>query len=313
MKNLNEIGPQYKQDTSFTARMRFHQSWYRANVLNASFGHGPKKNSPNKYGNMLTPQGGEKGQNFLTQEIFQLAKARVEQKIGAVDGYRLFCNMLSSMPMAFNLFGPLKNDLRLATKLFKPLIPNNLSEVTNLVFEFNPSPRKDYLNDRTAFDVFVESRDSTNRLAFIGIEFKLTEPFSQTKHTNPKYDEWTNTPDSPWKSEYRKLLVEKDVNQLWRNHLLVYALQHVQSEKYANGYFMTIYHQDDEECKRSLKKYFSYLDIEHSASEYSLETIAKLWKPLVKGTKYQKWLDGFIFRYLDLSASEKDYQAYLAA
>ena len=36
MKEMNDrevIGPQYSRDLPFTARMRVHQSWYRAAVL----------------------------------------------------------------------------------------------------------------------------------------------------------------------------------------------------------------------------------------------------------------------------------------
>jgi len=58
------IGPQYPKDNSFTARMRFHQSWYRARVLKAPFGCGPKPSSKTEYGNMLTRLDGERGLNF---------------------------------------------------------------------------------------------------------------------------------------------------------------------------------------------------------------------------------------------------------
>ena len=33
MDNKQEFGPQYKYDKPFTARMRFHQSWYRGKIL----------------------------------------------------------------------------------------------------------------------------------------------------------------------------------------------------------------------------------------------------------------------------------------
>ena len=37
MDNKQEFGPQYKYDKPFTARMRFHQSWYRGeNIKNLS-------------------------------------------------------------------------------------------------------------------------------------------------------------------------------------------------------------------------------------------------------------------------------------
>ena len=307
-----EYGPQYKGDNQFTARMRFHQSWYRANILKLPFGVGPKKNG-NKRGSMLRPVEGEKGRNFLSPEIFSLAKARVAQKTGAVEEYRLYHNMLSSMPMCFNLFGPLKLDLDLASKLMSSMIPNEVKEVSDILFEFSPTPRKEYLNDRSAFDVFVEFRTYEDELAFIGIEVKLTEPFSQAKHQNPRYDFWTQQDGTPWLEEFWGLLVEKDVNQLWRNHLLVQALASVQEDRYTKGFFMTIYHHYDKECTDSLEKYFTYLKPGHNPSHFSLEEIQNLWKPLVENTKYKKWFDDFSLRYLDLTASDSAYKEFISS
>lgn len=210
--------------------------------------------------------------------------------------------------MCFNLFGPLNLDLDLASSLMKTLIPGEVKQVTDIVFEFAPTPKSEYLDDSSAFDIFVEFRTVEDELAFIGIEVKLTEPFSQKEYRKPKYEYWTNRVDSPWLEEYRGLLVEKDVNQLWRNHLLVQALSSVQADKYAKGFFMTIYHHDDKACTESLEKYFSYLKPDHNASHFSLEKIRDLWKPLLKETVYQQWFDDFSLRYLDLTASERAYQ-----
>ena len=308
MNKDHKFGPQYKRDTQFTARMRFHQSWYRASILKLPYGIGPKKHSKNKYGSMLTEQDGRRGKNFLSDEIFLLAKDRFDQNTGMVDEYRLFQNMLSSMPMCFNLFGPLKLDLGLGSRLLKALLPGTVSEVTNILFEFHPTPRKHYLNDRTAFDIFVEFLDMEGALAFIGIEVKLTEPFSQAQHENPMYDFWMEKPDSPWKPGCHNLLVHKDVNQLWRNHLLVQALVGVQSARYSNGLFLTIYHPLDVECTNSLEKYFSYLGDNHNASHYSMENICEIWDPLIQDTDHRSWFDQFKLRYLDLSASEEAFQ-----
>ena len=60
-----ELGPQCSKDSPFTARMRLHQSWYRARLLKVPFGTGPKKTDEKFYGNMLRKEDGEKGYNFL--------------------------------------------------------------------------------------------------------------------------------------------------------------------------------------------------------------------------------------------------------
>jgi hypothetical protein len=302
-----EIGPQHKGDVPFTARMRFHQSWYRANILSLPFGVGPTKNSKNKYGNMLTENDGNLGMNFLDQDIFQIAKERISERTGAVGEYRLLRNMLSSMPMCFNLFGPLKKDYELATKLISVMLPGEVKQVTNILFEFTPTPRKEYLNDRSAFDIFIEFITPEGATAFIGIEVKLTEPFSPKVHTNPRYDYWTAMENSPWKKEYHPELLKKDVNQLWRNHLLVQSLLNVKKNRYAKGFFMVIYHQEDLECKRSLDQYFTYLKKSHNVFEFSLDKIRELWRPLLVEENAKFWFDAFEKRYLALELSEFEF------
>ena len=124
--NRMNIGPQYAKDKRFTARMRFHQSWYRSKVLRVPYGIGPRSSNTTLYGNMLTHADGERGLNFLTPHIFEVAKRRLAMKKAAIEPFRLFCNMLSSQPMCFNLFGPLVDDLELATHLVQLLLPGEI-------------------------------------------------------------------------------------------------------------------------------------------------------------------------------------------
>src|SRR5687767_2286077 len=124
------LGPQSPSDDPFTARMRHHQSWYRAHILHVPCGIGPKPTSTTQYGNMLTLADGKAGRNFLTPEIADVARARVAEGAGAVEPFRLFHNMLSSQPMCFNLFGPLVRDTALAARLLPTLVPEHDAEVT---------------------------------------------------------------------------------------------------------------------------------------------------------------------------------------
>lgn len=133
------------------ARMRLHQSWYRAHVLGLACGTGPRASSTSHYGNMLTRVDGAAGRNFLMPEIAHAASERVAEGVGAVEEFRLLHNMLSSQPMCFNLFGPLVRDRALAARLLPALVPEAISEVTRVVVEWAPEPAPDYLGDKTAF------------------------------------------------------------------------------------------------------------------------------------------------------------------
>ena len=112
-----ELGPQNTGDPPFTARMRRHQSWYRAAVLQLAAGTGPSKNSTRVLGNMLPADAARRGSNFLRPAIHEVALARLREGGGNVERYRLLHNMLSSQPMCFNLFAPLVRDPALATRL----------------------------------------------------------------------------------------------------------------------------------------------------------------------------------------------------
>ena len=199
MLNQNlDLGPQFSGDPPFASRMRRHQSWFRAKVLRLPYGVGPTKNSQSHYGNMLTPSDGEAGRNFLTSGIFDVVLERISQGGGAIDPYRLLNNMLSSQPMCFNLFGPLAKDLTLARKFLSTLVPEKVSEVLRVEFEWAPQPSEEFLADRTAFDAFIEYRTENGELFGLGIETKLVEPFSQNMFDRPEYRRWMELPGSPW-------------------------------------------------------------------------------------------------------------------
>lgn len=93
--------------------------------------------------------------------------------------------MLSSQPMCFNLFGPLVLDTSLATRLMRTVLPEEIDVVEEVRIEFAPEPRQQYLDNRTSFDALVRYRTPDGQQAFLGIETKLTEPFTQ-KEAGPK-------------------------------------------------------------------------------------------------------------------------------
>ncbi len=245
------LGPQYAQDNVLARRMRKHQSWYRAHELHLPYGTGPGPNDTNSYGNMLTRVDGEAGRNFLTQEIYEVTLDRIAQGSSVVEKYRLLHNMLSSQPMCLNLFGPLVRDYDLAKKLLATLVPEKISEVTQVKIEWAPQPAPDYLNDHTAFDAFIEYRTEDRHLVGLGIETKLSEPFSQKVYDRPEYRRWMKQSDSPWNSDSWNKVQAVEYNQLWRDHLLAVALRFHPKSKYDRTRLMLVYHSEDTNCARN--------------------------------------------------------------
>jgi len=227
-----EIGPQAKSDRSMTAKYRLLQSTYRAEVLKEDFGHGPTKNSETRYGNMLI-NGEESGSNFISDAAFKFAQIKVDQKqvnkALTIDEFRLYNNMLSSMPMCFNLFSDLRKLLhenpaessRIAKELF-PEIPW-IDLLLDVDVEFIPVPIADYTNDKSAFDAMLLVQDADGNRGLISIETKYTDILggntAKDSITKNALVEQGDFFDENLKAELR----ETGYKQIHRNFLLTYA------------------------------------------------------------------------------------------
>jgi hypothetical protein len=299
-----DLGPQYAGDNAFTARLRRHQSWYRASVLGVPCGVGPRPNSTKRYGNMLTPADGARGLNFLTPAAHAAAKARVAAGGGAVEAFRLSNNLLSSMPMCFNLFGPLQADLTLATRLVEALLPGEVSQVTAVHLEYAPSPASDYLDDRTAFDAFIEYRRPDGALAALGVETKLTEPFSQKHYDRPEYRRWMRGNRSPWLPTSRGQVDAIPHNQLWRDHLLAIAVRDRGGSPYASSRLLLLRHPEDQSCASVVADYRVLLKPDDDTFlDRTLDDLMNRWEAAAAGTPQLSWMHEFRRRYLDLHLS----------
>jgi hypothetical protein len=306
------IGPQYPKDNLFAARMRFHQSWYRARVLKVPFGPCPRQTSQAHYGNMLTLADGKQGLNFFTPQlghrIFSVVNQRLDEKKGSVEPYRLLSNMLSSQPMCFNLFGPLVDTLPLATELFKPLYPGEISGVTHVRLEYAPEPASEYLDDHTAFDAYIEYTATDGEKGFIGIETKLVEPFTLAEHEHETYWKLSLAEDSPWVENSIQNMRNVKVNQLWRDHLLGVAVRHHSKSKFKHAHFLVIYHSDDQSCQQSVNLYRTFLKSgDRSFQALNLNDLISCWQANASDFADKLWLKEFSLRYLDLPASEEEF------
>lgn len=304
-----EIGPQCSSDSPFAARMRLHQSWYRMSVLGVPCGTGPTKTSNARYGNMLMPADGEGGLNFTSSEAFAAAKGRADERRGAVELYRLLHNTLSSMPMCFNLFGPLSARMDLATVAFQSLLgAEEVARVRELRFEFSPYPPSEYLDDKTAFDAFVSYERPDGKLGFLGIETKLTEPFTQKHFDSPEYRKWVEKPYSPWPSEAWDKLGPIEHNQLWRGHLLAVAMANHARSPYAAGRFALVRHPGDTDCAKVVGRYQELLKSEDQTFiDLPLDRLMQEFEQALSAD-CADWLAKFKLRYLDLAASEVEWQ-----
>jgi hypothetical protein len=220
------------------------------------------------------------------------------------------CNMLSSQPMCFNLFGPLVDTLPLATELFKPLYPGEISGVTRVKLEYAPEPASEYLDDHTAFDAYIEYTATDGEKGFIGIETKLVEPFTLAEHEHEAYWKLSLAEDSPWVESSVTNLRNVKVNQLWRDHLLEVTVQHHPKSEFKYGHFLVIYHSDDQACQQSICSYQTLLKSDdRSFQAINLNDLINGWQANTSNFADRLWLNAFFLRYLDLPASEEEFLA----
>jgi hypothetical protein len=214
----------------FVTKYRAKQSTYRENILKEPAGFGPNRISTVSHGNMLV-NGEITGSNFISKIAFNYAKQKVlDKEINkslTIDEYRLFNNMLSSMPMCFNLFSDLRqlliDDSKEASRIVKELffeIPW-IDEVRFIDIEFIPTPIENYTNDRSAFDAMIIVKDVEGKKGLISIETKYTDILGDNVSSN------SDKKDELSKRIFSKRLTEQLKNegykQIHRNFLLTYS------------------------------------------------------------------------------------------
>lgn len=224
-KILRDHGAFCVIDTRFRAAGRTLQClWLRDHdIPTASSDAGGAIDGVSAFGNILSPEAAYAGRNFLTPAIHRLALQEwlMCEEDAAIDDERLFGNALSSMPLAFNMFGPMALDRKLATSVFRELLPGFVRSVERIQFEHSPGRRDErFLADRTAFDLAVHVTTPAGEPGTIFIEVKFSESmegpaarmrdrYSEASHEVRLYD----NPDS-------LILRSTPIEQIWREHML---------------------------------------------------------------------------------------------
>ncbi len=226
-----------RSDSLRVRRYRRLQSWYRENQLGLKPGRSNDTTTakgvlkPARQVGSLLPFDGRSpvGVNFISREAFHHAEDRITQATSekaALDPVRLRRNMLSSMPMCFNIFGTLRMHPNLLTELLNALLPLNVKEVEAVICEAAPLPAADYLDDRSAFDAVIFFVDTAGSRRFLAVETKYTEAFSQLRYDEIKHPRYVDACGYGWFSD-GALDVLKGIptNQLWRNTMLASSLE----------------------------------------------------------------------------------------
>lgn len=296
-KQLNKFHAYHKSDTGFSSAARLKQSVWRdcKGFIRAK----------DKLGNYLDPLFAKTNKNnFLTERIKTLVQYEVflsHQDGKLISEPRIWENLLSSQPLTFNLFGELHFDLKLATKFFKKMYPDSVSEVTKILFEHSPNRGdSNYTGDHSAFDVFIEFLGKSNQKGFIGIEVKYAENMADSKERCDKiftehgkrYTDLSQTYEI-FKDGAIEHVKHSPLQQVWRDHLLAISTL----KDYNQGFFVFLFPKDNLECERVVANYKQNLISDSTKCQFIPENLETYVNVLSKCSKAD-WINEFKTRYM---------------
>lgn len=285
-------------DTRSRATRRRLQSHYREKVLQVP----PGRDKRGIFRASMLPTEALEEQpnlNFLTPEIGEYARERAALVVasgGTLEEDRLCRNMLSSMPLCFNIFGALRQNPSAAAPLLSDLLDLDIAHLDLIEVEWIPKGEH-LLHDRTAFDAIIQYRTTDDRRGLLGVETKYTEPFSRKEYDRPSYRTWT-TPEFGFREGAADRLKAPATNQLWRNLLLAIATAHNTANPFDQAHILVLAMADDRGAKQALKGLRKeLLDPDDHLRSLSLEDLvaAASQTPELKA-----WADRFHERYLQL-------------
>ena len=233
-----DLVPGDPETTAFKRRARLHQANWREH---AGFKIGTQPMRPTAgrpcriLGSRLDlAQARESRANFLDDRIRAAVQNRLDhpEPHQTLNEDRLFCDLLSSMPMCFNVFGHFHDNFCIATDMVRCLWPDAPGPVSNVRFEWSPGRRRpgEYLENRSAFDVAFELTLADGSLGVIGVETKYHERckaesvpgedrLRRYKHVSATAGVFTH--------EAMHKVTGTHLQQIWLDHLLALSmLQH---------------------------------------------------------------------------------------
>jgi hypothetical protein len=251
-----------KHDTRFRAGARLLQAlWRECQGLPIGLFQDARTRR-RKIGSLLGAAAAEAGRNFMSPEIAYLVRREVAyQETGAlIERNRLYGNLLSSMPLAFNLFGPLCFDLALAAKVMRALLPHlDIAQVRAIRFEHSPGRREPGLTgDRSSFDVAILYQRGDGAPGLIAIEVKYSETLAESGpiDNHHRYDTLAHEAGVHRYPGHAALRVNP-MQQLFREHLLAQAA--VMQGRYAEATFIVLAPRHNHLVQRGAELYASFL------------------------------------------------------
>lgn len=218
--------------------------------------------------------------NFLSDAIQCAVDDRLAkpQRYQTLNEDRLFCDLLSSMPMCFNLFGTLQKDLEIANQAVHTWWPSVPGRVSEVLFEWSPGRMLPglYLENRSAFDVAFKLELEDGSQGILGVETKYHENCKPEKIPSVKrckrYEEVTDQ-SGVISLGAMKSILGTDLQQIWLDHLLALSMLQDPSQKWKWAGFVLVHPSNNPSYARASERYKSLLT---DRSSFRVSTIESL-------------------------------------
>ena len=272
------------ETTAFKQQSRLHQSLWRKR-MGLPIGSQPIRPKPKvesrNLGSRIDLEYAVKSEaNFLTNAAKESVRHRVlnpePKQLFFLD--RLYADLLSSMPMCFNLFGPLFVDKILATKAVHEWWPDALGNVKEVRFEWSPGRQiaNRFLENRSAFDVAFEIESINGKMGIIGVETKYHEDCRKEEFPSEdrlkRYKQVAKI-SCIFKPGASELIVGTKLQQIWLDHLLALSMLQDSSKKWTWVKFVLVHPFGNPSYHKVAEEYSSLLN---DPSTFEVRTIESL-------------------------------------
>lgn len=221
----------------------------------------------------------QSGANFINPGALAAVRARLAapERFQMLKEDRLWADLLSSMPMCFNLFGDLACDeeaARRAVNAWWPAAPQGRVQVR---FEHSPSRRDPlFLGNQSAFDVAFEIDAGDDTRAIIGVETKYHEHAKAEPPPKPaalgRHVEVTEE-SGAFVSDWRERIIGTDLQQIWLDHLLVLSMLQHPSKRWTWGRFVLVYPAGNPSFAGAAERYVSVLTDTETFAATTIESL----------------------------------------
>lgn len=293
-----DLGPQLPGESGIRAKVRLHQSWYRAQVLGLpQWGQTPAP-SNRPLGSILTIEDGDAGHGFVTTAAERLFHERRRQGWG-VDPVRIPRYLTSSQGLTVNLLAPLREEPHWAARTFAELLEQPATVVRSVEIEYAPPRRSNHLGDMTRIDALLETTSKGDDV-LVCVEVKLADRWSSRDiSVDGRVYRAARKRIGLWLTD-ESGLADRCLNQLHRVHLLAAS---VAAEHAAGTRTLVLSLATDEESPQVVSAYRATLKEPDSLTHVPLERFLDVMTATAENDHQRQIVEDLCLRYVRFDLS----------